>query len=47
MVVRRREKVLVKHRDDGTPVERERPTVAVLHVDIIGDSFWQEHPDIL
>ncbi|KIZ00415.1 tRNA(His) guanylyltransferase [Monoraphidium neglectum] len=47
VVVRRRERVVVKHRDDGTPVERERPGLAVLHCDIIGERFWQEHPDIL
>ncbi|KAI8469703.1 MAG: histidine tRNA 5'-guanylyltransferase [Monoraphidium minutum] len=47
VVVRVRDRVVVKHRDDGTPVERERPGVAVLHDDIIGDAFWREHPDIL
>jgi hypothetical protein len=42
-----RERAVVKTLPDGTPVERERPGVAVLHTDIIKDAFWEEHPDIL
>jgi len=47
VVVRARERVVVKHREDGAPVERERPVVTVLHTDIIGERFWEQHPDIL
>lgn len=47
VLVRRRERSVVKHRPDGTPVERDRPSVAVLHTDIIGDRFWEDNPDIL
>jgi hypothetical protein len=34
---------VVKYRDDGTPVERDRVQEVVLHCDIIGEAFWQEH----
>jgi hypothetical protein len=47
VLVRTRERVVAKTLPDGTPVERERPGVAVLHTDIISDAFWEQHPDIL
>ena len=31
----------------GEEVTRSRRTPVVLHVDIIRDTFWQDHPDIL
>lgn len=31
----------------GGTVSRARRVPRVLHVDIIGDSFWIEHPDLL
>jgi hypothetical protein len=46
-VLRERERVVVKHREDGTPVERERPVVRVLHTDLVGDAFWEARPEIL
>lgn len=42
IVLRAAQRVVVKHRQDGTPVERERMVPTVLHVDLIGDAFWQE-----
>lgn len=32
---------------DSQLVARKQRTVVKLHVDIINDSFWEEHPDIL
>ena len=32
---------------DSQMVARKQRTVVKLHVDIISDSFWEEHPDIL
>lgn len=46
-MVRSRRRVVVKTRDDGAAVERERPSIDVLHTDLIGEAFWLEHPDIL
>ena len=31
----------------GTSQKKIRRTISVLHVDIIGDSFWEVHPDII
>jgi tRNA(His) guanylyltransferase len=31
----------------NTPTTRRRRRVVVLHVDIIGDQFWNEHPELL
>ena len=47
VVVRCRERVVVKHTAEGAPVERERPGLRVLHTDIIRDAFWEEHPEVL
>jgi len=47
VVIRQREKVVVKHKEDGTPVQRERVAPVVLHVDIIREAFWKEHPELL
>lgn len=46
-VVRRRQRVVAKTLPDGTPVERERLAPDVLHVDIIGDEFWVQNPELL
>lgn len=46
-VLKRPVRTVVKHRDDGTPVERDRVQEVVLHCDIIGDAFWQEHQQLL
>lgn len=48
VVVRAREPVVEAAASDGRPVERVRPVVKVLHCDIIGQEFWDEHgPRIL
>ncbi|KAK9820495.1 hypothetical protein WJX72_010876 [[Myrmecia] bisecta] len=47
IVVRQRQRVVVKHGEDGTPVEREVSVPTVLHVDIIGNQFWVDNPQIL
>jgi hypothetical protein len=46
-VVRARERFVARLLDDGTPVERERGCVAVLHTDIIREAFWRERPETL
>lgn len=33
-------------RPDGSVGARQRWVPSVLHVDIIGDAFWQEHPEL-
>ncbi|KAF6263243.1 histidine tRNA 5'-guanylyltransferase [Scenedesmus sp. NREL 46B-D3] len=38
---------VVKYREDGTPVERDRVQEVLLHCDIIGDAFWQQHQQLL
>lgn len=47
-IVRHRgsEKVPVA-RPDGTMTQRERRGIVVTHVDIIGDLFWEQHPEIM
>lgn len=47
MVVRTRQPTVVKHREDGTPVVRERLEPAIMHCDIIKDEFWTTHSNIL
>lgn len=47
VIIRQRQAQVVKERADGTPVERQVSTVALQHVDIISDSFWNEHPEVL
>lgn len=48
MVIREKQQVEVKKKEDGTPVMRERVIPVVLHCDIIRDEpFWVEHPGIL
>jgi tRNA(His) guanylyltransferase len=37
----------VKTRPDGEQVVRLRTRVVVEHCDIIGDTFWSEHPELL
>lgn len=46
-VLKRPVRAVVKYREDGTPVERDRVQEVVLHCDIIGDAFWQEHQQLL
>ncbi|KAF6252077.1 histidine tRNA 5'-guanylyltransferase [Scenedesmus sp. NREL 46B-D3] len=46
-VMKRPVRSVVKYREDGTPVERDRVQEVVLHCDIIGDAFWQEHQQLL
>lgn len=41
------EQVKVKLRADGYPVMRARREPLVVHEDIIGDAFWERHPEIL
>lgn len=33
--------------EEDVPVTRSRRTVQDYHCDIIGEQFWEEHPDIL
>jgi hypothetical protein len=47
VLIRRRVRTVVKQRDDGTPVERERLQLCVLHSDLIGPQFWDAHADLL
>ncbi len=47
MLVREKVRVVTKHLPDGTPVEKERVQVVIKHCDIIGQAFWEEHPQIL
>ncbi|XP_058099565.1 tRNA(His) guanylyltransferase 1-like isoform X1 [Magnolia sinica] len=46
-VFRAKVEEITKLTDDGDPVKRYRKKVIVDHCDIIGPSFWNEHPDIL
>lgn len=47
VVLRMKHKRVVKHLDDGTPVEREVSQPTVCHNDIIGSAFWEQHPELL
>jgi hypothetical protein len=47
VVIRAKHRKVVKYLEDGSPVERDVSTPIVSHVDIIGDQFWREHPDLL
>lgn len=47
VVIRSKEQKTKKHAGDGTPVQREVSEVVVIHDDIIGNSFWKGHPDLL
>lgn len=48
MLIRRKQQEVAKHREDGTPVYRERSAPVVLHCDIIKDQpFWADNPQIL
>eukprot|EP00878_Enallax_costatus_P019291 GHUV01020349.1.p2 GENE.GHUV01020349.1~~GHUV01020349.1.p2 ORF type:complete len:208 (+),score=60.50 GHUV01020349.1:810-1433(+) len=43
VVIRRPVRKVVKYREDGTAVERDRLEECVLHCDIIGDAFWKQY----
>ena len=47
VIVRQKQAQVVKERPDGTPVKRQVSVVALQHTDIISDSFWDMHPDVL
>ena len=47
VIVRQKQAQVVKERADGTPVMRQVSTVVLKHVDIISESFWDTHPDVL
>jgi len=47
VVLRQRGRAVVKQREDGSSVERERVQLAVLHTDLIGQGFWDERPELL
>jgi len=47
VVLRLPETQVVRIGDGGEPITRTRRAPAVLHVDIIGDAFWREHPELL
>ena len=38
---------MVKHGEDGQPVQRSVSAPTVCHADIISQSFWDAHPQIL
>lgn len=46
-IIRQKQMQVVKHQTDGTPVERLVITPLVLYEDIISDSFWEQHGDVL
>jgi len=39
--------VVKKQRENGAIVERECIQPTVMYIDIIRDSFWEEHPEVL
>lgn len=43
VVLRQPVRKVVKYRESGTPVERDRLEERVLHCDIIGDTFWKQY----
>ncbi|KAG1679116.1 hypothetical protein FOA52_000471 [Chlamydomonas sp. UWO 241] len=48
IVLREKRLAIVKHDDEGRPVERLRTEVVVVHCDIIRDEpFWKEHLTLL
>ena len=47
IVYRQLQMITVKKTDGGAPVVRERMIPVVVHEDLIGERFWQEHPEIL
>jgi len=46
-LIRRHVLTEVKKMTDGRPVMRERPSIPILHEDIIKDGFWIDNPHIL
>jgi hypothetical protein len=47
VLYRSRQVRTVKHSEDGQPVQRSVSAPSVCHADIISQSFWDAHPDIL
>lgn len=47
VVFKEMQKVAVKQSADGSTVFRERMVPVVVHEDIIGKKFWQDHPTLL
>ena len=47
VIIRQKQMQVVKHQADGTPVERLVMAPLVLHDDIISETFWEQHVDIL
>ena len=47
MVLRTKLRTIVNHLEDGTPVEHEVNAPTVCHDDIISNSFWDQHPELL
>ena len=48
ILVRHREREVVKQTPDGMEVVRPRTRVVVLHDDLVGDTqFWRDHPQLL
>jgi tRNA(His) guanylyltransferase len=46
-IVRRAVQVVVKEKEDGTKVERMQQQLVVLYCDIMKQTFWDEHPELL
>ena len=47
MILRTKSSRVVDHLVDGTPVEQETNAPTVCHDDIISNSFWDQHPELL
>ena len=47
LLFREEMQVEAKQREDGTPVMRMRTAIRVTSEDLIGESFWRTHPQLL
>ena len=47
VIMKKSEAQTIKQRADGTPVMRMVTAPVLSHVDIIADTFWEAHADIL
>lgn len=47
VVIRKPVRRVVKYREDGAPVERDKLEELVMYCDIISDAFWEMHGQML
>ena len=47
VVIRDKAELPGRAREDGTAPTRTKMVPCVLHCDVIGKEFWEEHPEIL